>query len=245
MDMPVNSSLLTLLVSNPAQDIEQTLQLSIDADPDISIAHDSLISGSKTQLVYRGVTFVMTINRAPQKVSQWKHIFCNLDPADIRFGIDIGLGPHVTGGERVPAIIQALLALGQRLGASMGAVAAVWHPARVVSGFDYFSEVISDYLAGGAFPVLAMVNFRVDDKGAINSTGLALLSGQELHVADNDMEQREMMRRIVRVVHDIAINGPIREAIRLGGLDDKEVLDLDPAAQRGIVKMNVYSIPDA
>ena len=245
MDKPVKSTLLTLLMSGSAPDVGSQLQSLLQSDSEISVAHDGLRVGLTTEIIYRSVSFVVSIGRQNQSLSHLKNIFCNLEPALIQCGVDISLAEHVAGGERVPAIIQALLGVSQKLGTSLNAVAAVWHPAHVVSGFGYFSEVVSDYLVGGAFPVLALVNFKASDDGMITSTGLALLSGQELQVADCGMEQREMMRRVVRVVHDVAVNGPIREAVKLDGIEPDEILELQPLRESGLLRMKAYSISDA
>jgi hypothetical protein len=120
----------------------------------------------------------------------------------------------------------------------------VWHPANIVSGFSYFSEAVIDYMSGGAFPVLALVNFKAEDDGTINSRGLALLSGQELQVASNDMGQSEAILRVARVAHDIAINGAVNKAVKLAGIVPDEILDLQPVPESGLLRMNIYSTAD-
>lgn len=245
MNKPVKSALLTLLMTDSVHDVESGFKSLLRSDSEISVAHDGLSTGSITEIVYRGVSFVVSIDRQNQSISNLKSIFCNLDATSIRCSITIILGAHVKGGERVPPIIQALLGLAEKFGASLNALAVVWHPAHVVSGFSYFSEVVSDYLAGGAFPVLALVNFKADDNGVITSTGLALLSGQELQVTENGMEQRETMRRVVRVAHDVAVNGPIRQEVKLGGIEPDEILELEPLPESGLLRMKTCSISKA
>jgi hypothetical protein len=245
MNKPVKSALLTLLMVDSAADVGAALQSLIDNDTEISFAHGGLRQGAAAEIIYRGVSFVVSVDLHGQHISSFKPIFCNLEPTLIRCGIDISLGKHVAGGERVPAIMQALLGIGYKLGTSLNSAAAVWHPAKVVSGFAYFSEAVADYLAGGAFPVLAMVNFKADNDGVINSTGLALLSGQELQVSNSGMDQREIMRRVVRVVHDVAVNGPIRESVKLDGIELDEILELEPLAESGLLRMKACSISDA
>lgn len=242
MDSPVTSAPLTLLIGHDAPDTLARLRLELEADTEFTLPHTGANNTSSFEIVYRGVSLNLVIAPKVESVAGLKSIFCNLDPTSIRSGIDIELGDHVAGGERVPAILQGLLGAAQKLGSSLGAVATIWHPARIVSGFAYFSEAVADYLAGGAFPVLAMVSFKAETDGTVNSSGLSFLAGQELQVVAGNMEQGEMMRRVVRVVHDIATNGPVLNVMKLGGVEPGEVVELQPAA--GLLKLNIYSIPN-
>lgn len=243
MVSPVKSGPLTLLMGDDPVEVLARLRPLLEADTEFTLPHTGAQHASSFEIVYRGVSLQLAIGAPIEGMAGLKNIFCNLDPASIRSGIDIGLGDHVAGGERVPAILQGLLGLAQILGSSLGAVAVMWHPAQIVSGFGYFSETVSDYLAGGAFPVLAMVNFKGEADETINSRGLSFLAGQELQIVARGMEQSEMMRRVVRVVHDIATNGPVLEAVKLGGVEPGEVIELQPEA--GLLKMRAYSIPNA
>lgn len=245
MNEPVKSAPLTLLMHDAAADVSALLHSLFETDAELSVAHNGLKFGSATNIVYQGVSFVVSVGRNNQDLSKLKSVFCNPEPLLILSGINVGLGEHVAGGERVPAIMQALLRLAQKLGSALNAQGLVWHPANIVSGFSYFSEVTSDYLAGGAFPVLALVNFKADSDGVISSTGLAFFSGQELQVATAAMDQTEMMRRVVRVVHDIAVNGPVTDAVKLDGIEKDEILELQPRNDGGLLQVTVSCVSDA
>ena len=171
-----DSSPLTLLMGGGVSEIEARLRSFLVAGPEISLSHVGSGNSRILEVVYHGVSLRLAINPNVSGQAALKKIFCNPDAASIGCGVEIGLSDHVAGGERVPAVIQALLGAAREVGISLGASGAIWHPASIVSGFDYFSEAVADYLAGGAFPVLAMVNFRAEDDGTINSTGLSLLS---------------------------------------------------------------------
>jgi hypothetical protein len=245
MSSPAQSAILTLLLSDTVVNTETALRSIVDAGNDISLSQAGSSYGSALEIVYCGVTFQLTMNPILPEMSGLKKIFCNLDPSSVLSIIDIRLGDHIAGGERVPAIIQALLDVAQKLGTLLGAKGTIWHPANIVSGFPYFSEVVADYLNGGHFPALALVNFKREDDGVITSTGLALLSGQELQVRQSEMDQTEIMRRVVRVVHDIATNGPVRDAVKLAGIECGEIVELEPLSDSGFLKMNAYSHPAA
>jgi hypothetical protein len=241
----MQSALLTLLLNDTMADTEAALESILETAEDISLSQTGFISGSAIEVVYCGVGFQLTIRATSPDMPGLKKIFCHLDPSSVGSVIDLRLGDHVAGGERVPAIIQALLGVAQKLGTSIGAVGVVWHAANILSGFPYFSEVVADYVDGGVFPALALVNFKGGDDGTITSVGLALLSGQELQVCPGELDQREIMRRVVRVVHDIATNGPVRDTLQLVGLEPGEIVDLEPLPESGLVKMNAYSRPSA
>jgi hypothetical protein len=245
MNSPVRHAPLTLLLSDSAAEADAALRSLLDGRTEISYSQPGAASGPVYDIVYRGVTFRLTVSRDVPDLAGVKKIFCNLDSASIGCAIGIELSDHVAGGERVPVIIQALLDASQKLGTSLGAVGAVWHPANVVSGFDYFAEVVADYLGGGAFPVLAMVNFKAGHDGMINSTGLSFVSGQELQIAGGSMEQNEIMRRVVRVVHDIAVNGSIQAGTKLTGIEVDEVLEFSLLPEPDRIRLDIRSGKDA
>jgi hypothetical protein len=245
MNSPVKSSPLTLLMSGGPSETITRLKSFLVAGNEITLSQPGSDSGSVFEVIYCGVTLRLAVNPDVPDLVGLKQIFCNIDAASLGCAMEIGLGDHVAGGERVPSIIQAVLGAGQKLGVSCGASGAVWHPAGIVSGFDYFSEVVADYLAGGAFPVLAMVNFKAEDDGTIISTGLSLLSGQELQVAAAELNQDEIMRRVVRVAHDVAVNGPVYSPVKLAGIEPDEIVELDPSSDSGLLKMNTYFRPAA
>jgi hypothetical protein len=245
MNSPVKSAPLTLLLSGSASEAETKLRSLLETDSEISLAHAGAGNGTSFEIVFRGVTFQLAITSTVPELGGLKKIFCNLDPALVGCAVDLILGNHVAGGEQVPAIIQAMLGVARKLGSSLGAKGTIWHPADIVSGFPYFSEAVADYVEGGAFPALVLVNFTGGDDGVITSHGLALLSGQELQVGATDMDQSEMMRRVVRVVHDIATNGPVRSAVKLAGIERDEIIELKPLSDSGFLKMNAYSRPAA
>jgi hypothetical protein len=174
-----------------------------------------------------GMQLKMSVSGAGD-ITGFKNIFCNIDEASIGSVVSIALGHHLDGGEKVPAIVKSMLSAAAMIGAMTGAFAAMWLPARTISGFDYFARVVAEYDEGGVFPVLALVNFRKEDDGTIRSTGLDWLAGQELAVAPSHLSDSELMRRIVRVAHDLAVGGAITGDLELAGIEDNERIVLSP-----------------
>lgn len=241
MKRPEKSAPLTLLFGGPTAEVNRAIRSLMETDAGLMAVNADLKHSVNSEIIYRGVSFIVSVKKPVNDWNQFKNIFCNVDAASIGCGVSISLGTHVAGGERVPAIIQALLEVARRLGSSLGAQAVIWHPAGVVSGFAYFSEAVGDYSAGGAIPVLALVNFKAGSDEVINSTGLSYLSGQELRVARSTMDNSDMMRRVVRVVHDVAVNGQISETVKLDGIEPEEIVELQPLPEYGLLQMKVYS----
>lgn len=233
---------LTLLTKIPSSKLADDLRIVAAASEEMKLTPVGAVSRQTFEIAYCGVTFLISISQENGKLSGLKEIFCGYDPVQIQSGLNIALSAHVAGGERVPAIIRILLELAQKLGASCQAVATVWRPAAIVSGFEYFEQAVNGYLAGGAFPVLAMVNFRSGPKGVIKTNGLATLSGQELHIECEAFDDADIMHRAVRVAHDLAVNGPVSDHMSLDGLDVGEKLELEPMSGAGVLKVQIRSV---
>lgn len=214
------------------------------ANPEMKLTQVGAISGQKFEIAYCGVTFLVFISHESGKFSGFKEMFYSYDSAEIQSGLNIALGAHVTGGERVPAIIRTLLDLAQKLGKSCHSQAALWRPANMVSGFDYFEQVVIEYLAGGAFPVLAMVNFKSGPKGVIKTDGLTILCGQELQIESETLDDANMMQRAVRVAHDLAVNGPVNDHLSLDGPEVGEKLELKPVSGASLLTIQIRSVSD-
>lgn len=183
-------------------------------------------SGSGT-FIYRGAAFDYAIE-AGQKPTADFEIFCDTDLAATRSAISLGLGGAVASGQHVPPVIKALMLLGESLGAGLGAKAAFWRPASVVAGFSYYSETVRQYDDGAAFPCLVSIGFDTSTDDNIRSQGLAWLSGQELLFERGGMPVNEAMRYVVRLVHDIATNGAVNNAMEVPGMNGDERLILTP-----------------
>lgn len=175
-------------------------------------------------------------------VGGFKNIFCNVDETLIGSVISIELGNHLAGGEKIPAVVKAMLSAASAIGQATAAFAVMWLPAKTVSGFDYFARVVAEYDHGGVFPVLALVNFKKEDDGTIRSSGLEWLAGQELVVAPSLLSDSELMRRILRVAHDLAVSGAIIDDIELAGIEADERIILSPEMGERTLKMRTTSV---
>lgn len=107
-----------------------------------------------------------------------------------------------------------------------------WSPARLWSDAPQFRASIAEMLVSGMPPVLHLVAFRRKDlaEGSVMATrGLTLFAGQELEARVPDgWTAAEMVRRLSRLALDMMLNGPIREARSMRGLESGEWIDLLP-----------------
>ncbi|KGB58247.1 hypothetical protein [Sphingopyxis sp. LC363] len=118
-----------------------------------------------------------------------------------------------------------------------------WSPARLWSDAPQFRASIAEMLVSGMPPVLHLVAFRrrdTGDGGIMATRGLALFADQELEARIPDgWTVAEMVRRLSRLALDMMLNGPVRTARTMRGLDAGEWIDLlppmDGASQRSTV----------
>ncbi len=189
------------------------------------------VSGS---LLFSGVVFTYALQSCPAPAAT-HHIFCNADLSDIHSAVHIDLGPAVASGRIIPAIVQAMLELGDVLGRNLGIKAVFWSPADVVSGYDYYAEAVAQYAEGAAFPALLCVGFDMSAVDIVQTSGLAWLCDQELSFTHPQLPMHEAMRYVVRLVHDLATQGAYDRALELPGLHADEVVVVTPSPDQGTV----------
>jgi hypothetical protein len=200
----------------------------------VSFADGSGSGGSAGTLISRGAAFDFSIAAAADPHATY-HIFSTSDLSAIRSSLSLGLGSAVASGQHVPALIKAMMLLGEILGSALNAAATYWKPASVVAGFGYYSESVSQYDNGAAFPALVSVGFDTTTDDSIRTTGLGWLSGQDLIFERDGLPISEAMRYVVRLVHDIATNGAIERIMDVPGMNDFESLSLVPDDSEGAV----------
>ena len=227
-------SVMSLLSADSFVDLKEIWH-SVDFDR-LGITFDdgsnrASLSGS---LLFSGVSFSYALQSCPAPAAT-HHIFCNADLSVIRSAVHIDLGPAVASGRVVPAIVQAMLELGDVLGRNLSIKAVFWSPAAVASGYDYYAEAVSQYAKGAAFPALLCVGFDMSTIGIVQTTGLAWLCDQELTFTHPQLPMHEAMRYVVRLVHDLATQGAYDRALELPGLHPDEVVVVTPSPDQGKV----------
>ncbi|NJM50574.1 MAG: hypothetical protein HC843_06550 [Sphingomonadales bacterium] len=237
-DLP---SLLLLLDGNSARQpgllLQSTRRLAAKQGYTIVSEHHDHID-----IMIKGAGFRCSLSRGAGLVSEYKPVFCTIDNDSIGMCIALELGDHIGSGRTAPTIIRQLLEFAVSFGDELSLTAVLWTPAKIASGYDYFRDVVGQYLSGGAFPVLPLVDFKSDGDGEISSAGLSWFSNQEITVSSATLEQKQLVRRAVRIVHDIAVNGPITEEMEIAGLEPNEKLHFRLSQDGNRVDIAISSI---
>jgi hypothetical protein len=235
---------MSLLSAASFADLKEMWQ-SVDFDRlGITFNDGSNIASVSGSLLFSGVSFTYELQACPAPAAT-HHISCNADLTDIQSAVHIDLGPAVASGRVVPAIVQAMLELGEVLGHHLGIKAVFWSPAAVVSGYDYYAEAVAQYAEGAAFPALLCVGFDVSTNAIVQTTGLAWLCDQELTFAHGQLPAHEAMRYVVRLVHDLATQGAYDCALELPGLHADEVVVVTPSPDQGTVNARLVTGKEA
>jgi hypothetical protein len=210
--MASNRPLLLLLDYDVETAVAQVSKCVAD-DPLIHIYDDSPANGPSWRVIYKTLTFGLEVVNAPIEVAAYDRVFCLDGPSSANSMLSIGLDANLSGGEKTAPIAAALLEIGAYLCQYLTPAMIAWVPGKIVTDPAYFSEAVTDYVNGGAFPALAVVRFVFSpDDAAVRTEGLVWFSGQELELIGNGLTKADLARRAVRLIHDIAVNGPISGA---------------------------------
>jgi hypothetical protein len=183
----------------------------------------------KTRIVQHGAAFEVAITETLSPFTDYRRVFDEAVTDQRKAALAINLGAHLQHGMVVPAIAKAYLQFALTLAVGLDASSVAANAAGVVSGRDYFVESVSGYCDGGPFPTLVLVACDlVENRGSIQTRGMNIFAGQEILLAGNGLEEVEMMRRIIRLVHEIATNGPVLRPEMVGDLDPDAVIRLEP-----------------
>ncbi len=223
---------LLLLFELSAQTLAARVADYVATSGDIAEFEGQIAGASICSIIFQGIAFDVQVTGAQREFHPGNRVFCDSDPASYASLMAIELSDNVKGGEVVAPIIKALLSLTAKIGSTLDARAIYWRPADILSGFPYFAEAVSGYIGGGVFPVLSLIHFDHKPErsaaGTIASKGLGFLCEQEIIFSSGSLPPEEAMRRVVRVAHDLATNGPVTSPIELLGLTAGERLQLQP-----------------
>lgn len=237
-------SVMALLSADSCADLREMWQ-SVDFDR-LGITFDDGINPASASgsLLFSGIAFTYALQSCPAPAAT-HHIFCNADLSDIQSAVHIDLGPAVASGRIIPAIVQAMLELGDVLGCNLGIKAVFWSPAAVVSGYDYYAEAVPQYAQGAGFPALLCVGFDMSTTGVVETNGLGWLCDQELTFTHAQLPAHEAMRYVVRLVHDLATHGAYDRALELPGLHADEVVVVTPGPDQGTLNARLVTGKEA
>jgi hypothetical protein len=199
---------LILIFDKPAAELAMELAAFVRRDADVSNYDELASPEDHSRLLFKGVELRVLQCDLPTDLASYRHIFLNSDLSTATTGLCIDFGRNVSGGARIAPIAQILMQLSALLGDALGAIAVAWTPARLLSEPTYFANAVKSYVNEGAFPVLGTVDLRLAND-TLKTSGLYWFSGQEIEMEGDGLSATELVRRAVRIVHDIAVNGPV------------------------------------
>ncbi|HEY9093186.1 hypothetical protein [Parasphingorhabdus sp.] len=230
----MQSDLPLLILADIPQDFAlKDLTLSDQASTDIYFAPSQYENLDRLRAVTSGMAFDL-VHYSADEITQsladtdLQHIFCETPEKQLS-GIGIALTEHISAAKSDGTINRALLDLARHIGHSIKASSIIWRPAQLHIGFDYFIGAIDHYIAGGPFPVLVQVAITQLPDGKMQTSGLSYFAGQEIRIsAPSDYAPNEVVKRLVRIIHDIATNGKVEEEAVIDGFNAGERLSITP-----------------
>lgn len=231
---------LLLLFDISQSQVRKKFDRLVAGSPTIAIDLMDQAEKHRTTLLFNGLTFLCDWNIAPGEAIVRRKIFSTIGDDSVRAAIGLSLHPHIAEGLRMPEIAKAFLALGASLASQLGAIAVVWQPAALQADTGYFVEVVASYADGGVFPVLPIVDFLFDASGGLlRSNGLQPFCGQEFELQAEQMDRQELIRRAIRLAHDLATNGAVEEAQEVADIDPDFCIQLLPSEDAGLLKCRI------
>jgi hypothetical protein len=147
-------------------------------------------------------------------------------------------GPHLTGGDYLLPILRGLFALGLRLGGRLeGLIAYGWQPANRLISTDQFRGDAENWIGGGSFPASILISFKDTPDRGLQSTGLAIFTGQELRLEPDVAEHRDTAHRLgLRLATQLVLRGRIDAVEEVTGPDGSP-LRLEPSKNGKFVRV--------
>ncbi|MDD3798781.1 MAG: hypothetical protein PHE36_06345 [Novosphingobium sp.] len=198
-------------------------------------------SGNWVELLTRGLTFDLAglgegVARERPDCAYRFDVPDNLDLQGLE-AISLHPGPHLSGGERMKAVVQAMAGLAASLCALDSLAAVAWHPARSYIGPRYFASIVSNWHEGGVFPALGLVGLARSADGGMQSEGVAYFTGQELRIEPELAEDGTAARKIAaRLIDHLVENGPLKTGGEISG-PFGQALRIEPSANQRFVRV--------
>jgi hypothetical protein len=164
---------------------------------------------------------------------------CDL-PGSGEGAIAIAPSDTLASDRHVPEVHRRLLMLGQWIGESLDATTAAWMPARKLTRFAWFDNVVRQYLAGRGFPSLFHISFLEGRPGEIATRGLRYFTGQEIHLTlPPDYRRADADERLADIIADIIAHGRITLLSRSKDSVRSETLTYTPSANLEQVEIRI------
>jgi hypothetical protein len=229
-----------LLFEKSAEEVRAHIAAAVVGDTGISLYDDHSSSEEIRRLLFNGVEIHVEACDPPHDLAAYRRIFSDADLSKIGSAIGLKFGPSVSGGEKVAPIAQTFLNLTARLTSVLRPIGVSWTPARLLSDPSYFCDAVRSYVEDGPFPILSTINFLISDD-MLRSNGLTWFSSQELELAGHGKSSAELIRRAVRIVHDVAVNGPVLTRQVVPDVEDGWHAVLAPSQDGATVSVKIQS----
>lgn len=193
------------------------------------------------ELLANGLTFDLHgLSSGEQCAMPPKAHFFGLGPdfdAEGLEAITLTPGPHLTGSNVMMPVMRCLALLAAKLSTLPHLKAVAWHPARTWNSPEHFCQGVERWIEGGVFPGLGLTALAKSENGGIHSEGLALFTGQELHLSPALVQdQTEAAKLALRLIHWLVENGKLdRSEVMIA--PDGSSLRLEPSQDQSIIEV--------
>ena len=223
-------SLLFAVGARPAvSDVEALLAARGEIGKIARISHRPTNDDGWIELLASGLTFDLR-GLAPgsgASVPPHSHLYgLSQDIGKFEFeALSVVPGSHIAAGAALLPVVRVLMRLAAGLAAELPVRAVCWNPAQAWMDPNYFGRVMKHWLSGGPFPSLGLTALRRRDDGAVESSGLAFFTGQEICVAEHDEAAgSETMKLAARIIDKLVAHGPLERSETFAGLEGERLI---------------------
>jgi hypothetical protein len=237
---------MVLLFREGARPDAEAVRTLARATAAFNVSHDPGLNpgavegeGNWLELLMSGLTFDLRGlgGAEPADIPPLRHKFGLDELMEGVEGVSLDAGPHLAGCGNMMPIVRSQLALSLQLATLPGLVAVAWAPSRSAMAVNYFTSLVSAWLAGGAFPALGLTAFAIAADGGLQSEGLSFLIGQELRREPDLTEDGVAATKLaVRLVNELVEHGRVTERLEMTGPDGAPLI-LEPSANRAFVRV--------
>ena len=216
--------------------------ISHDFGPVTSISGTSVPVRPAFELVLGGFTFEATLIRTSRdhgsSVYHPDHDLHGGGHHPHTSALVLAPGPHLAGAEGTLLVVRALWTLGARLAELNPEVSMVgWPPSGTLMLPKDFISAAQVWGKGGAVPNPGVIAFRPAMGGALQSSGLALFTGQDVRLEpDFARDPDHALRMGHRIAEMLLHRGPLEQTEQFTG-PSGEAIRMEPSANRRFVRV--------